>query len=73
MNVDKRDALKECHVPMLYLVAKQDKLVKKRSMREMKAIKPGMEVTEIDGPHLLLQRQPKRCAQVIEGFIGHCV
>lgn len=73
MNVDKRDALKECHVPMLYLVAQQDKLVKKRSMREMKAIKPGMEVTEIDGPHLLLQRQPKRCAQVIEGFIGHCV
>jgi surfactin synthase thioesterase subunit len=69
MNVDKREALQNCDLPILYLVAKQDRSVKRRSLREMKSIKATMEVAEIDGPHLLLQREPDECLDAMNRFI----
>jgi surfactin synthase thioesterase subunit len=73
MNVDKREELWNCDVPILYLVAKQDRLVKRRCLTEMKSIKATMEVTEIDGPHLLLQRKPEECLDAMNRFISRCV
>jgi surfactin synthase thioesterase subunit len=58
-------ALRKCEVPILYLFAKHDRSVKRRSLTEMKSIKATMEVVEIDGPHLLLQRKPEECVAVM--------
>lgn len=73
MNVDKREALRKCAVPILYLFARQDRSVKRRSLTEMKSIKATMEVVEIDGPHLLLQRNPVECLDAMQRFISRCV
>jgi pimeloyl-[acyl-carrier protein] methyl ester esterase len=72
MNVNKREELWKCDVPILYLVAQQDRFVKRRSLTEMKSIKATMEVTAIDGPHLLLQRKPEECLEAMNRFISHC-
>jgi pimeloyl-[acyl-carrier protein] methyl ester esterase len=68
-NVDAKDALRACPVPILYLSGKQDKLVSERSLQEIRAIKPEVEVARIDGPHLLLQREPVESAEAIDGFL----
>lgn len=70
LEVDAREALSLCRVPILYLAAKQDKLVRRRSLREMRAIKPEIEVCEIEGPHLELQSEPEQSVEVIESFMS---
>lgn len=72
-GVDVREALRECRMPILYLVAKRDKLLKRSSLDEMLKIKPEMEVIEIDGPHFLLQRNPQECFEAIDHFVGRAV
>jgi surfactin synthase thioesterase subunit len=52
------------------LFAKQDRSVKRRSLTKMKSIKATMEVAEIDGPHLLLQRKPEECLAAMNRFIS---
>jgi hypothetical protein len=47
--------------------------VKRRSLTEMKSIKATMEVVEIDGPHLLLQRKPEECLAAMNRFISRCL
>lgn len=69
LNVDVRRAFAACRVPILYLLGKQDRLVKRRSVNEMLRILPNMRVVEIDGPHLLLQREPDKCFEAIDRFL----
>ena len=69
LSVDVRKAFAECRLPILYLAGKQDRLVKRRSVNEMLRIQPNMRVVEIDGPHLLLQREPAKCFEAIGGFL----
>jgi pimeloyl-ACP methyl ester carboxylesterase len=66
---DVTQELKRVSVPMLYLQATNDRLVSKDAVRVMKAAKPEIEIVEIEGPHLLLQRQPARTAEVIGRFV----
>lgn len=70
INADVRKAFASCRLPILYLRARQDRLVKPRSLIEMQKIKPEMTVVEIDGPHLLLQREPAKCVEAIDHFLG---
>ena len=69
MNVDVRKAFGECRLPILYLLAKQDRLVKTRSLTQMQKIKPEMTIVEIDGPHFLLQREPEECVEAITQYL----
>lgn len=69
LNVDVRRAFAACRVPILYLLGKQDRLVRRRSVDEMLKIQPDMRVAEIDGPHLLLQREPDKCFEAIDRFL----
>lgn len=68
-TVDVREAFRECQLPILYLVAKEDKLLKRSGVEKMREIKPEMEVVEIAGPHLLLQQNPHECLQAIDQFV----
>lgn len=70
MNADVRRAFAACGLPILYLRAKQDRLVKARSLTEMQKIKPKMTIVEIEGPHLLLQREPEKCAEAIAHYLS---
>ena len=70
INADVRKAFAACRLPILYLRAKQDRLVKTRSLVQMQEIKLEMTVVEIEGPHLLLQREPAKCAEAIGHFLG---
>lgn len=67
-KINVRQAFRECRVPVLYLMAKRDKLLKRSSLKEMLELKPEMRVIEIEGPHLLIQRQPQACYEAIEHF-----
>ena len=66
---DVRTELKQVTVPILYIQAKQDRLVNAASAEKIKQIKPQTEVVTVDGPHLLLQKEPGRAAEVISQFI----
>ncbi|MCM3872839.1 MAG: alpha/beta hydrolase [Pyrinomonadaceae bacterium] len=70
INADVRKAFARCRVPILYLRARQDRLVKPGSLIEMQKIKPEMTVVEIDGPHLLLQREPAKCTEAIVRYLA---
>ena len=68
---DVRAELGQVAVPVLYIQAKQDRLVSAACLEELRRIKPQMAVAELDGPHLLLQREPRRAAEVVAGFAQH--
>jgi pimeloyl-ACP methyl ester carboxylesterase len=73
VNADVRKAFAACRLPILYLRARQDRLVKPRSLVEMQRIKPEMTAIGIDGPHLLLQRQPAKCVEAIARYLGRAL
>jgi pimeloyl-[acyl-carrier protein] methyl ester esterase len=56
-------------VPVLYLQAKQDRLVSSACLDELLRIKPQMAVAALEGPHLLLQREPYKAAETVAGFV----
>ncbi len=70
MNADVRRAFAACRLPVLYLFATQDRLVKRRSLAQMQKINPQMAVVEIEGPHLLLQREPAKSVEAITHFLS---
>ena len=69
MNVDVSEALAQCAVPMLYLQAKHDRVVWLRSLRHIQRTQARVNVAQIDGPHLLLQRNPEACVEAIQRFL----
>jgi pimeloyl-ACP methyl ester carboxylesterase len=56
-------------VPILYLQAKQDRVVPASCLGEILRIRPDVKVIAIDAPHLLLQREPRRAADAVAEFI----
>jgi hypothetical protein len=36
---------------------------------ELRRMNPAMEVAVIDGPHLLLQREPEKAAELVVEFV----
>ena len=69
LTCDARAALENIAVPILYLQAKKDRLVKESSLDKIRRIKPRTVVAVILGPHLLLQREPQRAAEVVMEFV----
>jgi pimeloyl-ACP methyl ester carboxylesterase len=58
-------------VPILYLQAKQDRLVGASSLEDIRRIKPHVKVETIDGPHLLIQREPRLTAELVARFVDN--
>jgi len=71
LGCDVRAELGRVAVPILYIQAKQDRLVSASCLDEQRRIKPQMSVAELEGPHLLLQREPRRAAEVVAVFAQH--
>ena len=69
LDTDVRPALQACEKPILYLLAEHDKIVGKRGLDAITAVKPTVTSVSIDAPHMLLQRQPKEAIAAIEKFL----
>lgn len=56
-------------IPCTYIQAENDRLISRSHAEEFRRIVPQIEVTEIPGPHFIMQARPKECAQVAGKFI----
>ena len=70
LTCDARADLSRLTVPTLYIQARHDRLIRPRCLKEMQRIKPDMNVTVIDAPHLVLQREPIKAAEAIMQFLS---
>ena len=69
LGVDVLDRLRDVTVPMLYLQAKSDRLVRRSALDRMRRVRPDIEVCECDGPHCLLQVRPVETAGAVAAFL----
>jgi pimeloyl-ACP methyl ester carboxylesterase len=69
---DMRRALSKVAVPLLYVQAKRDKRISPSCLTEIRRIRPDTRVQQIDGPHLIVQREPKQVAEAVAKFIAEC-
>lgn len=69
LAVDARADLHQVSCPILFIKAQQDHLIGASSFAEVCSIKPTIKVARIEGPHLILQREPERSAMAVAEFI----
>jgi pimeloyl-ACP methyl ester carboxylesterase len=69
LECDVRAELVKIDIPILYLRAKQDRLIRPVCLQEIQRIRPQVMVKEIQGPHLLLQREPERAVEALKAFM----
>jgi len=58
-------------MPALYLRATHDRLLSAAAGRRITSSIPHCSITDIAGPHLLLQAAPEECAQAVGDFAKH--
>lgn len=68
-GVDVTAELRLCQVPLLYLIAKYDRVVGPSCLSAIQREKPDTQVVELAGPHLLLQALPVEAAHEVGQFI----
>ncbi len=70
-DVDVSQALSEVQVPVLYLQARNDRVVPRRAVRPfVAALGDRLEVASCAGPHCLLQARPGDAAAAISAFVS---
>lgn len=68
-DVDVTNILQKCELPILYLRAKNDRLVYESSMKLVEKLGKYVTVEKFDTPHMLLQTQPNQAAKCIKNFL----
>jgi pimeloyl-ACP methyl ester carboxylesterase len=69
LAVDYRSQLRGIKVPMLYLRARDDRLIPASAGRAIQELRPDCELIDIDAPHFLLQTAPDACAASVLAFV----
>lgn len=69
LRCDASGALQTLSQPTLYLHATRDRLIGAAGLNQVLRTRPDVPVERIDGPHLLLQREPRLCAEIIARFV----
>jgi pimeloyl-[acyl-carrier protein] methyl ester esterase len=72
LKCEARADLTRIEVPILYLQATGDRLVSSSCVEEIRQIRPQVKIEAIEAPHLILQRQPHRAAEVVAEFARSC-
>ncbi|MGC2638241.1 MAG: alpha/beta hydrolase [Acidobacteriaceae bacterium] len=67
---DVRADLLHVTVPLLYLQAQHDRLVRPRCLKGIRTIRPDVRAVVVDGPHFLLQREPQQTAHIVTEFLS---
>jgi pimeloyl-ACP methyl ester carboxylesterase len=69
-DVDAREALRSCPAPVLALVARDDRMVPRRTIAQLQALRPDLQVITLPGPHLLFQHDPAAVLAAIIAFLA---
>lgn len=70
LSVDVSALLPEIKVPVLYLRASEDRIVRKASSDLVASLVPETKIVEFVAPHFLLQVAPSQAASVVSSFLG---
>ena len=73
LRVDWAEHLRRCRVPVLYLAASRDAIVKRSSREAVQKVRPDVEIREVAAPHLMLQIAPELSWKEIATFLKLCV
>ena len=65
----RRDALAACPVPVLYLRARKDGVIRGSHADEIRRLRPSVEIADIDGPHLALVTNPAAAWAALTRFM----
>ncbi|ALV08620.1 alpha/beta fold hydrolase [Roseateles depolymerans] len=68
-SVDVLATVNRIEVPLLYLHARQDRLVSIQSFQEIRRARPSTQLAEFDAPHLLLQTAPEATSFAVREFL----
>ena len=68
LDVNVREELKGCRVPVLYIAGARDWLVGKKALDAVWLCRPDVEIKVLDGVHMILQTNAHDSAQVILAF-----
>lgn len=67
-HIDALASLRDLSVPLLYLLATQDRMISGASWNTIKAALPHAALAEIEGPHCLFLTRPDLCAEAVKGW-----
>ena len=70
LEVNVREELKNCLVPVLYIAGSRDWLVGKNCLDAVWLCRPDVEIRVLDGVHMILQSRPAEAAAAIKEFCG---
>jgi pimeloyl-[acyl-carrier protein] methyl ester esterase len=69
LGSDASEVLSQLQQPILFLRARNDRLVPLINAARIRSLNPSVEVVDIDGPHLLLQTRPAEVWRQIVEFV----
>ena len=69
LNCDARGDLAKLSVPTMYLRPAYDRIIPARKADEIRKARPDIVVRSIPGPHMILQREPRKTAALVSEFI----
>ncbi len=69
LGCDARGDLARTKIPMLYIQADSDRLVRPECFSEIQRLRPDTMLASIPAPHLVFQREPRKAAEAIMRFI----
>jgi pimeloyl-[acyl-carrier protein] methyl ester esterase len=69
VECDAREELAGTEIPLLYLQAENDNVVRPECFREILSLRPDTALVTIPAPHMLIQSQPRMAAEAIMHFI----
>jgi pimeloyl-ACP methyl ester carboxylesterase len=70
LEVDEAAAFVDCPVPVLYLRAERDALLRKGIAEELQALRPELAIASLPAPHLVLQTHAREAAEIVTSFLG---
>jgi pimeloyl-ACP methyl ester carboxylesterase len=69
LSIDATGALAACPVPVLYLRARKDGVIRGSHADEIRRLRPSVEIADIDGPHLALVTNPAAAWDALGAFM----
>jgi pimeloyl-ACP methyl ester carboxylesterase len=73
LSCDVRSELRKVEVPIHYIRAEMDRLIPHSSAEEIQRIRPDVTLSDVLGPHLILQEAPVGCARLVSGIVSRGV
>jgi pimeloyl-ACP methyl ester carboxylesterase len=67
---DARNDLARTMVPIMYLHASHDRLLSASCHREFLQIRPDIVFATVEAPHMLVQREPQKVADLVVAFLA---